>query len=52
MAEKKKPGRPPKKKTVTYKDQMYTVLEKTEDKYKLTDGIIHFWVKAKDVRED
>lgn len=37
------------KKTVTYKGKKYTVLEKTDDRYKLTDGLIHFWVKAKDV---
>ena len=37
------------KKTVTYKGQKYTVLDRTEDKVMLTDGLIHFWVKAKDV---
>lgn len=45
MAEKKtkKPSK------VTYKGQKYEVLDRTEDRVMLTDGLIHFWVKAKDV---
>lgn len=38
--------------TVEYKGQTYSVLEKTDTKYKLTDGVIHFWVKARDVKGD
>lgn len=34
---------------VTYRDREYIVLERNEDKVKLTDGLIHFWAKAKDV---
>lgn len=49
MAEKKKPGRPPKKETVTYKGNKYTLLEEANGRCKLTDGTIHFWVKEKDV---
>ena len=49
MADKKKPGRPPKKKTVTYKGNEYTLLEEANGRCKLTDGTIHFWVKEKDV---
>lgn len=37
------------KKKVTYKDKKYEVLEQNENKTKLTDGVIHFWVKTKDV---
>lgn len=36
---------------VTYKGQKYEVLERQPDKLKLTDGLIHFWAKAKDVKE-
>ena len=36
-------------KKVTYKGQKYTVLEQTDDRIMLTDGLIHFWVKASDV---
>ena len=32
-----------------YRDREYIVLERNEDKVKLTDGLIHFWAKAKDV---
>lgn len=38
--------------TVTYRDQQYTVLEKNEHKYKLTDGTIHFWAKVEDVKAE
>ena len=34
---------------VMYRGQRYMVIERTENQYKLTDGIIHFWVKADDV---
>lgn len=37
------------KNTVLYNEKEYEVLEQTEDKVKLTDGSIHFWVRAKDV---
>lgn len=40
-----------KKDIVTYRGQDYTVLEREPDKLKLTDGLIHFWAKAKDVEE-
>lgn len=41
-----------KKKTdkVTYNGQTYTVLDRTETKLMLTDGLIHFWVKADRVK--
>lgn len=38
-----------KSKKVTYKQQKYTVLEEQGNKLKLTDGIIHFWVRADSV---
>ena len=41
----------PKAETVTYRDQKYTVLERNDHKVKLTDGIIHFWVKADNVED-
>jgi len=52
MAEKKtetKKTRKPKAETVTYKDQKYTVLDRTPDRVMLTDGLIHFWVRTQDV---
>ena len=42
----------PKKDTVTYKGQEYTVLERGDNRICITDGLIHFWVKAKDVEAD
>ena len=36
---------------VTYKGTEYEVLERLPDRLELTDGLIHFWVKAKDVTE-
>ena len=47
----------PKKKTASknigiYRDEKYTILDRTEDKVMLTDGLIHFWVKAEDVKAD
>ena len=33
-----------------YRGETYTVLERNEKKVKLTDGVIHFWVKAEDVK--
>ena len=47
MTEKKKTKKPD---TVTYKDKEYTVLQRTPDRVMLTDGLIHFWVKAEDVK--
>lgn len=41
----------PKTETVVYKDQKYTVLERNDRKVCLTDGTIHFWVKACDVED-
>lgn len=40
------------KNTVTFKGRKFTVLEKNDLSYKLTDGSIHFYAKAKDVEED
>ena len=34
-----------KKNTCVVNGHTYKILEETEHKYKLTDGIIHFWVK-------
>lgn len=47
MARKKAEDKKPSK--VTYKEQKYTVLEESGNKLKLTDGIIHFWVKKENV---
>ena len=47
MAKKKTEDKKPAK--VTYKKQKYTVMEEQGDKLKLTDGIIHFWVKKDNV---
>ena len=41
-----------KKEYVTYNGRKYEVLEKIDDTYKLTDGLIHFYVKAKDVKAE
>lgn len=38
--------------TVLYKGKEFFVVEKTEAAYKLTDGVIHFFAKAKDVEEN
>lgn len=35
--------------TVVYRGQKYTVLERNDHHVCLTDGLIHFWVKVKDV---
>ncbi len=51
MAEKKTTKKTTKKNTVTYKGKKYEVLEQNETKTKLTDGIIHFWVKTSDVTD-
>ena len=50
MAEKKTEKKttkstPKKKNTCVVNGHTYKILEETEHKYKLTDGIIHFWVK-------
>ena len=44
---KAKPKKPKKQKseTMEYKGQTFDVLERQDGKVKLTDGIIHFWVK-------
>jgi len=34
---------------VNYKGVMYEVLERQGNRWKLTDGVIHFWVNSKDV---
>ena len=53
MAEQKtkKTTRKPKEDRVTaqYKGKTYDVLEQNEHCTKLTDGMIHFWVRNKDV---
>ena len=41
----------PKAEAVTYRGRKYTVLERTDHKVKLTDGTIHFWVKADNVED-
>lgn len=38
--------------SVTYMGKTFEVLERTGDKVKLTDGVIHFWAKASDVDAD
>lgn len=48
MAEKKKKTT----KKVTYRDKKFTVMEEVNGRLKLTDGIIHFWVKADKVERN
>ena len=48
MAEKKKKT----SKKVTYRDKKFTVMEEANGRLKLTDGIIHFWVKADKVERN
>lgn len=50
MAEKKTTKKTTKK--VTYRDKKFTVMEETNGRLKLTDGIIHFWVKADKVERN
>ena len=50
MAEKKQ-ARKPRKQTVLYKDGKYEVLERTDTKVCITDGVIHFWVNAQNITE-
>ena len=45
----KKTTKKAKKDTVTYKGQEYELIEESGNMVKLTDGLIHFWVKKKDV---
>lgn len=52
MDEKKTTAKKPKKNTVTYKGKQFTVLEKNERSMKLTNGSIHFWVRADRVEAD
>lgn len=40
------------KNIVIYRGEKYTILDQTEDKVMLTDGLIHFWAKAEDVERD
>ena len=49
MAEKKTTKKTNK---VTYKDKKFTVMEEVNGRLKLTDGIIHFWVKADKVERN
>ena len=49
MAEKKTTK---KTKKVTYKDKKFTVMEEVNGRLKLTDGVIHFWVKADKVERN
>lgn len=49
MAEKKTTK---KTKKVTYKNKKFTVMEEVNGRLKLTDGIIHFWVKADKVERN
>ena len=44
-----KKAKPRDPQSVTYKGRMYSIMDRTEDKLCITDGTIHFWVKAKDV---
>lgn len=46
MAEKKTTKKTTKKNTAVYNGQKYTILDEAEGKLMLTDGSIHFWVKA------
>ena len=39
-------------KKVTYRDKKFTVMEEANGRLKLTDGIIHFWVKADKVERN
>ena len=48
MAEKKKKTT----KKVTYRDKKFTVMEEVNGRLKLTDGIIHFWVKTDKVERN
>jgi RNA binding exosome subunit len=48
MAEKKKKTT----KKVTYRDKKFTIMEEVNGRLKLTDGIIHFWVKADKVERN
>lgn len=50
MAEKKTTKKTTKK--VTYRDKKFTVMEEANGRLKLTDGIIHFWVKADKVERN
>ena len=52
MAEKKTTKKKSEKEFVTYNGNKYEVLEKLEGRYKLTDGLIHFYVKASNVKAE
>lgn len=57
MATKKTESKPkattkkPKADTAVFRGQKYIVLERSDHKVKLTDGTIHFWVKASNVED-
>ena len=50
MAEKKTTKKTTKK--VTYRDKKFTMMEEANGRLKLTDGTIHFWVKADKVERN
>lgn len=50
MAEKKTTKKTTKK--VTYRDKKFTVMEEVNGRLKLTDDVIHFWVKADKVERN
>lgn len=52
MAEKKTTAKKKKNNKVTYKNRQFTVLERTDRMLKLTNGSIHFWVRADRVEAD
>jgi len=51
MATKKATTKPTttKKPSALYRGNKYEIIEQNEQKVCLTDGTIHFWVRAKDV---
>ena len=50
MAEKKQTRKPRKKiPKAIYKDREFIIMDHVGNKYKITDGTIHFWVKEDDV---
>lgn len=50
-AAKKKPEKP-KEATAIYKGHEYTIMEKADGRYMLTDGVIHFWARSELVEEN
>ena len=47
-----KKAKPKKVDAVIYKGRTYEVLERTDDRLMLTDGLIHFWAKVSDIDAD